>query len=140
MDDTTSRYTITALEQRLSDLQAELAASRLEATWIRHDLGERVKELACLYQVSSLLQRELPTPRMMSQVVVCLVPAWQFPEIACARIRNGADTYTSAAFADPPGASAPRCCSAPLRPGSAIFEKPPRPIRERAHRRFDKEV
>ena len=53
-----------------------------------HHLGERVKELTALHGVVRLLQdSRVPLDEVLRQVVLLLPPAWQYPDIAVARIR-----------------------------------------------------
>jgi two-component system, sensor histidine kinase PdtaS len=52
-----------------------------------HDLGERVKELNCLYYISSLREKPEITLEDIIQDVVNVIPSsWQYPEITCSRI------------------------------------------------------
>lgn len=52
-----------------------------------HDLGERVKELGCLYGISRLReQKELTLEQVLKHVVELIPPAWHYPEITCARV------------------------------------------------------
>ena len=52
-----------------------------------HVLGERVKELNCLYGLSALVQEEHISLQGLLEAAVSLIPpAWQYPEITCARI------------------------------------------------------
>lgn len=52
-----------------------------------HDLGERVKELNCLYGISKILEKRNITLEEILQATVNLIPpAWQYPEKTCARI------------------------------------------------------
>ncbi|KKM16506.1 hypothetical protein LCGC14_1685160, partial [marine sediment metagenome] len=52
-----------------------------------HDLGERVKELTSLYNISRLLEdAEISTEQFFTRLLTFIPPAWQFPEITCARI------------------------------------------------------
>ncbi len=54
---------------------------------LTHDLDERIKEVQCLYALSSLLDRsDLPLAELLRGAVALLPPAWQYPEVACARI------------------------------------------------------
>ncbi len=51
-----------------------------------YDLKERVKELDCLYSISKLAEEEGISLEKITQGVVNLIPpAWQYPEITCAR-------------------------------------------------------
>jgi PAS domain S-box-containing protein len=52
-----------------------------------HQLGERVKELNCLYSISKLRDQAGISFREILQGIVDLIPsAWQYPEITCARV------------------------------------------------------
>jgi PAS domain S-box-containing protein len=52
-----------------------------------HDLGERVKELNCLYGTTQLIVGPDCTLEEVFQRTVDLIPpSWQYPEITCARI------------------------------------------------------
>ncbi len=58
------------------------------------DLGERVKELNCLYSISSLAARSDITFDEILQGTVALLPqAWKYPEIACARLEVNGQEY-----------------------------------------------
>lgn len=53
-----------------------------------HKLQERVKELTCLHKTARLLQDdERPVRDVVRDVVALLPAAWQYPEVAAARIR-----------------------------------------------------
>ncbi len=55
---------------------------------LAHNLGERVKELNCLYGISRLVEQENTTlDDVLQKVVELIPPAWQYPEDACARIK-----------------------------------------------------
>jgi len=52
-----------------------------------HDLGERVKELNCLYNISHLVEKPDISLEEILQETVDLIPfSWQYPEITCARL------------------------------------------------------
>ncbi len=52
-----------------------------------HQLNERVKELNCLYSISSLVEKvDLSTDDLLQGIVNLIPPAWQYPEITCARL------------------------------------------------------
>ena len=52
-----------------------------------YDLGERVKELNCLYSISKLAEMPDLSLEEFLQGTVDLIPqAWQFPEITCSRL------------------------------------------------------
>lgn len=51
-------------------------------------LRERVKELNCLYELANLIENNENSVESIMQGTVSLLPgSWQYPEIACARIR-----------------------------------------------------
>lgn len=53
-----------------------------------HALGERVKELNCLYGISKLVDQPGVTPEDILQGTVNLIPvSWQYPDVTCARIQ-----------------------------------------------------
>jgi GAF domain-containing protein len=64
-----------------------------------HDLGERVKELNCLYGISSLVEKPGISLEAIIQGTVELLPAaWQYPEVACARITLEGQEFRSERF------------------------------------------
>ncbi len=69
-------YIAPVLNARLQRDRAEIERKRAE--WV---LGERVKELTCLYEVNRDMQEELPIDELCRRVIEHLVPAMQFPEI-----------------------------------------------------------
>ncbi len=63
---------------------------------LTHNLGERVKELNCLYGISHLVEEHGASPEEIFQGIVDLIPSsWQYPEITCGRIiLNGQEFKT----------------------------------------------
>jgi len=62
--------------------KAELVIKKRE-----HDLGERVKELTCLYKISKLTQSfDLSVKQFFEKVIELIPSAWQYPDITCARL------------------------------------------------------
>jgi PAS domain S-box-containing protein len=54
---------------------------------LTHDLGERVKELNCLYGISNLAERQgISLEETIKGILDLIPPAWQYPDITCARI------------------------------------------------------
>jgi PAS domain S-box-containing protein len=52
-----------------------------------HELGERLKELHCLYSLSNLFQKPgVSVDEILQGTAALLPPAWQYPETACGRI------------------------------------------------------
>lgn len=63
-----------------------------------HDLGERVKELNCLYGVARLVETEgLSLEEILPGAVELIPPSWQYPEATCARLTVGEQTYEAGA-------------------------------------------
>ncbi|MGK7346467.1 MAG: PAS domain S-box protein [Candidatus Nitrospinota bacterium M3_3B_026] len=63
------------------------------------ELGERVKEMRCLYGVSSLVRSAETDPeKVMPRVVELLPPGWQYPDITCARIVLEGREYKTANY------------------------------------------
>ncbi len=64
-----------------------------------HDLGKRVKELHCLYEISRLVEASGATLEEILQGTVDLIPsAWQHPEVTCAQIIFGDRRFRTAGF------------------------------------------
>ncbi len=62
-------------------------------------LAERVKELSCLYAVSSLIEKGgSDLPAALEGVVHAIPAGWQQPEAICARIRLDGQEYVSDGF------------------------------------------
>jgi len=64
-----------------------------------HELGERVKELDCLFGISKLVETgERAVPEVARQVLGLIPAAWQYPEITCARITLDDDVFQTDNF------------------------------------------
>ncbi len=64
-----------------------------------HDLSERRKDLNCLYELSKLTERQDFSREELLQAIVNLIPpAWQYPEITCARLIVEGAEYRGANF------------------------------------------
>ncbi len=92
------RSLINAVAQRLGRvverIQAHARAKAAETA-----LRERVKELDCLYTISTLQELHFhSSQRFLQSVVDCLPRSWQFPEHACARIAYGDREYVTGGF------------------------------------------
>jgi signal transduction histidine kinase len=81
---------------------SRLAADRLLAKRT-HDLGERIKELNGLYAFSTILEKPDIMPAEIYQGLVDLIPpAYQYPEVTCARLVLGAEVFVCAGFRETP--------------------------------------
>jgi PAS domain S-box-containing protein len=64
-----------------------------------HDLGERVKELNCLYRISELMgMAEKPLVEILQGMIELLPSAWQFPSVTCARLTLDGQIFRTANF------------------------------------------
>jgi len=64
-----------------------------------HELGERVKELNCLYAISSLVEKRGISLNEILQGTVDLMPAaWQYPEITCVRITLEGEEFKTSKY------------------------------------------
>jgi signal transduction histidine kinase len=75
-------------------------ASQHETQWA---LRERVKELTCLYGISTVASRpDISQDVFFDEVVKLLPPGWQYPEVTEARITLDNRSYATARYADSP--------------------------------------
>jgi len=80
--DAFTREVIESYEAVAETLGLAIAQRRAQAA-----LRERVKELGCLYAIARVIERDAgDTGEVLEHVVQLLPPAWQYPEIAVARI------------------------------------------------------
>ncbi len=64
-----------------------------------YDLGERVKELNCLYTISHLIEKpDVTLDEILQGTVNIIPPSWQYPEITCAKITFKNNVYTTDNF------------------------------------------
>jgi len=59
---------------------------------------ERLKELACINETSTILRQGQPIPETLQQIAMILPRAWQYPEFTSARIVYGDKSFTTAHF------------------------------------------
>lgn len=66
---------------------------------INHDLAERIKELECLHKLFELTSnKQYSLEEIISECVRLIPPAYQYPDITCARIVLGDDEYNTEGF------------------------------------------
>jgi two-component system, NarL family, sensor kinase len=64
-----------------------------------HDLGERVKELNCLYNIARLMGLpNISLDEIIQRVLELIPPAWQYPDLTCASITLEGRTFRSVNF------------------------------------------
>lgn len=91
---------VTGLVGAILDITERKAAEKAlqEKT---HELNERVKELNCLYDISSLAQRPDVSLDQLLQSIVDLIPlSWQYPDMTFARILLEQKEYRTENFKD----------------------------------------
>jgi PAS domain S-box-containing protein len=80
----------TELAKANKELRAEITArQRTEEALqkLTDELNERIKEVNCLYTVSYHIgNQHLPLEERLRRIVISIPSAWQYPEVACARI------------------------------------------------------
>jgi len=89
---------VDALHKRVAELECANASGQpsSELEWA---LRERVKELNCLYTISTLQETHFHSAeRFLQSVANCLPGSWQFPEYACARTVYGNREYVTVGF------------------------------------------
>ncbi len=91
---------VTALRKRHATLEVNSPGGRSQ-TELEIALRERIKELDCLYTISTFREIHFQSPdRFLQSVTDCLPKSWQFPEHACARILYGGRQYITEGFAE----------------------------------------
>jgi CheY-like chemotaxis protein/signal transduction histidine kinase len=80
------------LEKKILDLEKESVKRKK----LEKNLNERVKELTCLYNASKLSeQSDISMEQFFIKTLKYILPAWQFPNVTCARIiYNGQEFKT----------------------------------------------
>ena len=63
-----------------------------------HYMGERVKELTCIYEVTRSASEDKPLPGILADVAARIPPNWQYPEIARARVCLDGQEHVSEPF------------------------------------------
>jgi DNA-binding CsgD family transcriptional regulator len=90
---------VATLQKRLAFVES--AGARQSQSELEIALRERIKELDCLYTISTLREMYLHSPdRFLQSVADCLPRSWQFPEHACARIAYADGQYVTERFAE----------------------------------------
>ncbi len=91
---------VAALRKRLASMEANPCGGRSQ-TELEIALRERIKELDCMYTISTFREIHFQSPdRFLQSVTDCLPKSWQFPEHACARIIYGGRQYITEGFAE----------------------------------------
>ena len=82
-----SEQQLKAANQQLTANNQQLIASENEIKKYAHDLGERNKELNCLYSISKIVEiPDISLDEIVQRIVNIIPSAWQYPENICAKI------------------------------------------------------
>jgi PAS domain S-box-containing protein len=88
------------------ELDAEIKERRRvekELQQSMNEVGERIKELNCLFEISRLMERRgLALKEILQGIVELLPPAWKHPEITCAKIIIEGQEYSTGNFEETP--------------------------------------
>ena len=77
----------------------ERKALEEERSSLIHELGERVKELRCLHELSRLIEKTgITLPEILEGTANIIPPAWQYPEVTCARVTLGGGEFKTENF------------------------------------------
>jgi hypothetical protein len=77
------------------------SADKVRLEQISHKLKGRIKELNCLYEISSFRKdNDFSLDSILQEMVDFIPPACQFPEITCARIAFDGYEFTTQNFID----------------------------------------
>jgi DNA-binding CsgD family transcriptional regulator len=88
------------LRKHIAAMEAGQSGERSQSE-VEIALRERIKELDCLYTISTFSEMHFQSPdRFLQSVVDCLPKSWLYPEYACARINYGDRQYITRNFAE----------------------------------------
>jgi len=87
-----------ASNQQLEATNQQLRASEEVIKKHAHDMGERVKELSCVYGVADSIRIRERLEEIFQDVVELIPPSWHYPEIARGKIRFDGKEYVSEQF------------------------------------------
>jgi len=91
---------VEALRKRVAELEQSEGPIALQSG-LELALRERIKELDCLYTISTLQEMHFhSSDKFLQSVVDCLPRSWQFPEYACARIVYRDKQYLTEGFSE----------------------------------------
>jgi PAS domain S-box-containing protein len=97
---------LNAVTASRDELDAEIKERRRvekELQQSMNDVGERIKELNCIFEISRLMERRGLTLKEILQGIVGLIPpAWKHPEITCAKIIIEGQEFSTENFEETP--------------------------------------
>jgi len=88
-----------AINHQLDASNQQLLAVQEEHRKLIHDMGERIKELNCLYGLTRLnKQYDITLEEIFHDLVELIPPGWHYPEITCARVVFNGSEFKTANF------------------------------------------
>ena len=88
-------------EELKKELKERTRADKEELEQVSHRLKERIKELNCLYDISRFgANTDFSLDAILQAVIDFIPPAFQYPEITCARISFDRYAFTTKNFKD----------------------------------------
>ena len=76
-----------ATEQQLRAANQQLRTDEEQLKRVNHDMVERIEELNCLSGLSELIEQyNVDTEEIFTGLIDLIPPAWQYPDVTCARI------------------------------------------------------
>lgn len=91
---------LSANEQQLRATNQQLIASEADSTKKAHDLGERMKELNCLYTISESIWKNQNIETILRDAVNIIPLSWHYPEITSGRITYDGKIFLSKNFGE----------------------------------------
>lgn len=89
---------VTAVMGNMRDITSQ-KNNEAQLKQINHDIGERIKELNCLYQLSQLKNKnDKEISDILSEFVHLIPPSYQYPEVTTARLTYHDEVYVSDEF------------------------------------------
>jgi signal transduction histidine kinase len=88
-------------EVEFYEVVAETMSMALVHQHAQASLGERVKELSCLYEVLRIADRlDSSLSEVLQDIANLLPPAWQYPDKTAARVTLDGNTYSTSGFVE----------------------------------------
>jgi len=78
--------------------QTDCGVREVSLDRLMHDLAERIKELNCLYGISRLIETDSSLEDILQGAAELIRASWQYPEVACVRIKAGELQFATANF------------------------------------------
>lgn len=88
-------------EELNREIKKRAGADEQELEQVFHSLGDRIKELNCLYDISKFgANTDFSLDAVLQAVIDFIPPAFQYPEITCARIMFDRYEFTTSNYKD----------------------------------------